>query len=233
MKRALVFQHMDTDDLGRFSGILKEDGVAVETVMLHRGGNIPSLAPFDLLVVLGGAMDVWHEAEHPWLVGEKAAIREWVKTRAKPYLGICLGHQLLADALGGKVGLSQNQELGVYPVKRNGSTHRFFEGVPDDLSVFEWHHCEVQELPEGAVNLASSDNSPVQAMALGEHALGLQFHIEFDMNSVEGWAGVPSYIRAMEKTLGEGSYPRVKEEARAIMPDYDALARRIWKNLKA
>ena len=70
-------------------------------------------------------------------------------------------------------------------------------------------------------------------MAVGEHALGLQFHIEFDMNSVEAWAGVPSYIHAMEKTLGAGSYPRVKEEARAIMPDYDVLARRIWNNLKA
>jgi hypothetical protein len=91
----------------------------------------------------------------------------------------------------------------------------------------------VQELPEGAVNLASSANSAVQAMAVGDNALGLQFHVEFDMDCIEAWQHNPAYIRAMENYLGAGSYPRVKEYARPIMPDYDKLARKIWANLKS
>ena len=76
MKRALVFQHMDTDDLGRFAGLLAADGIATDTVMLHHGHAIPSLAPYDLMVVLGGAMDVWMEDQYPWLRDEKAAIQQ-------------------------------------------------------------------------------------------------------------------------------------------------------------
>lgn len=233
MRRALVFQHMDADHLGRFAHLLRADGITTDTVMLHQGGAIPSLAPYDLLIVLGGAMDVWMEDEHPWLRDEKAAIREWVGSRARPYLGICLGHQLLADAMGGKVGKAATHEIGVHEISRTHETHRLFEGLSARMPVFEWHHCEVQELPGGAVNLASSPTSAVQAMAMGENALGLQFHAEFDMASIEAWAGIPSYITAMERALGPGSYPRVKEQARAMMEDYDRLARRLWENLKA
>lgn len=232
MKRALVFQHMDHDDLGRFAGILRDDNFSIDTIMFHHGDAIPNLQAYDLMIVLGGAMDVWEEQAHPWLIAEKAAIREWVGRHAKPYLGLCLGHQLLADAMGGKVGLAEKDELGVYDVKRNANHHRLFADVPENLKVFEWHHCEVQSLPPQAINLASSENSAIQAMAVGDNAIGLQFHVEFDMGSVERWANVPEYIALMEKRLGVGTYPGVKEQARAIMPDYDALARRIWRNLK-
>ena len=232
MKRALVFQHMDQDHLGRFNGILAEDGVAVDTVMLHKAGTIPSLKSYDYLFVLGGAMDVWEEEAHPWLVTEKAAIREWVQS-ARPYMGICLGHQLLADAMGGKVGMAAEQELGVYDVTRSDADHRFFDGVAPNLTVFEWHHCEVQKLPPEAVNLASSTHSAVQAMAVGDNALGLQFHVEFDMDCIEAWQHNPAYIHAMENYLGPGSYPVVKQKARPIMSEYDKLARRIWANLKS
>ena len=214
MKRALVFQHMDQDHLGRFNGILAEDGVAVDTVMLHKAGTIPSLKSYDYLFVLGGAMDVWEEEAHPWLVTEKAAIREWVQS-ARPYMGICLGHQLLADAMGGKVGMAAEQELGVYDVTRSDADHRFFDGVAPNLTVFEWHHCEVQK------------------MAVGDNALGLQFHVEFDMDCIEAWQHNPAYIHAMENYLGPGSYPVVKQKARPIMSEYDKLARRIWANIKS
>ena len=76
---------------------------------LFEGQAIPSLAPYDFLFVLGGSQDTWQEDEHPWLKDEKEAIREWVMDRAKPYFGVCLGHQLLAAALGGEVALADDE----------------------------------------------------------------------------------------------------------------------------
>ena len=120
IRRALVFQHMDDEPPGLFGDFLRERGAALDTVMLHRGETIPSLAPYDFLLVMGGAMDVWEEEAHPWLAAEKAAIREWALKRNRPYLGICLGLQLLAalerEALARDLGLVERRlhaaELG-------------------------------------------------------------------------------------------------------------------------
>ena len=98
MRAILVFQHMEVAHPGIFREFLRADGIAWQAVRLDRGEPIPDLAAFDALWVMGGAQDVWQEAEHPWLVAEKAAIREAV-SREMPFLGICLGHQLLADDL--------------------------------------------------------------------------------------------------------------------------------------
>ena len=83
MKRALVFQHMDHDHPGRFLDYFAEDGIVPEPVRLFEGQEIPALAPYDFLFVLGGAQDTWQEDQHPWLVAEKQAIREWVVERAQ------------------------------------------------------------------------------------------------------------------------------------------------------
>jgi GMP synthase-like glutamine amidotransferase len=109
----LVFQHSAVEHPGLFREIMRKDGVSWDTVELHAGQSIPPLAGYDALLVLGGAMNVWDEAEHPWLVAEKAAIRSFVNELRRPFLGICLGHQLLADALGGSVGRMPEVEIGI------------------------------------------------------------------------------------------------------------------------
>ena len=112
----LVLQHMDAGHPGIFRDLLRRDGIAWQTVRLDLGEPIPDLAGFAALWVMGGPQDVWEEEEHPWLALEKAAIREAVLARRMPFLGICLGHQLLADALGGRVGKAAAPEIGVYEV---------------------------------------------------------------------------------------------------------------------
>src|SRR6185369_7395324 len=113
--RILVLQHASVEHPGIFREFFRADGYAWDTVELDAGETIPALEPYDFMLVMGGPQDTWQEAEHPWLVAEKAAIRRFVLDMRRPYLGICLGHQLLAAALGGKV-QPGTPEVGVLAV---------------------------------------------------------------------------------------------------------------------
>ncbi|WP_162914092.1 type 1 glutamine amidotransferase [Taklimakanibacter lacteus] len=234
MKKALVLQHMNHDTPGRFLDYFVEDGIEPRSVRLWEGQAIPPLQDYDLMFVLGGAMDVWETGEHSWLEGEKQAIREWVSERAKPYIGLCLGHQLLADALGGEVGLAREGEVGVHEVTVNGQaeSHALFAGLSGTHKVMQWHHAEVKAAPPGASVLASSPRAAIQAIAVDDHALGLQFHAEFSAQTVASWESLPSYIASLDRELGPGAYARVTAEAYPLMPRMSAMTRRIYDNLK-
>jgi GMP synthase-like glutamine amidotransferase len=233
MKRALVFQHMDHDHPGRFLDFFAEDGIIPEPVRLFEGQAIPDLAPYDFLFVLGGSQDTWQEEQHPWLLGEKQAIREWVMERAKPYFGVCLGHQLLAAALGGEVALAEQGEIGVFDVTLNeeAASHRLTQGLEPVHKVMQWHMAEVTRVPEGARVLASSALIPVQALAVGDHAVSTQFHCEFTPQTVLGWSSLPNYLASLERHLGEGAYPRIVEESYPLMPQMARMTRAIYDNL--
>ena len=233
MKRALVFQHMDHDHPGRFLDFFTEDSIVPEMLRLWEGQEIPSLTDYDLMFVLGGKQDVWQEAEYPWLAAEKAAIREWVAERAKPYIGVCLGHQLLAAALGGTVAPADRHEVGVFDVAltEEGRRHRLFAGFPPRSKVMQWHFAEVKQAPGAATVLAQSENAGVQAIAVDHHAIGTQFHCEFTAQTMTGWSSLPSYIESLERHRGEGAYGRPMAEALPLMPAMTDATRRIYDNL--
>jgi GMP synthase-like glutamine amidotransferase len=232
MTRAIAFQHMDDEPPGVFGEFLAGRGASLDVVHLHRGEEIPSLAPYDFMLVMGGSMDVWDETQHPWLIDEKAAIREWAVNYNRPYFGVCLGMQLLAEALGGKVSLAREAEVGVGRIELCGP-HALSAGLPKTFKMMQWHHAEVSVLPDGAEVLARSDVSEVQIMAVGHNLLGTQFHGELTPELVGKWRHIPQYISWLEDSLGAGAYERVRAEASPLMGKMRAVSEAMFNNLVA
>ncbi|OYX06209.1 MAG: hypothetical protein B7Z15_16520 [Rhizobiales bacterium 32-66-8] len=171
--KLLVFQHAPTEHPGSLRDLMRADGMAWDTVHVDAGAAIPSLEGYDALLVLGGPMDVWEEDAHPWLRAEKTAIRDWVAAE-RPFLGICLGHQLLAEAMGGQVGPMPSPEVGVGSVSLTpaGAASPLFSGAPESLTVLQWHGAQVRQRPAGATVLAHNDHCAIQALQVGARALG-------------------------------------------------------------
>lgn len=225
----LVLQHLRVEHSGVFGDLWREAGHREHVIELDEGQPIPSLDGFDLLAVMGGPMDVWQETEHPWLVAEKAAIRRWVVKMQRPYLGICLGHQLLADALGGKVGLMAGPEVGLATVALSAEGRRdpVLAGLADEIETLQWHGAEVARLPDGAIALAANAHCPVQALRAGRHAYGFQFHMEITERTVGDWRRIPEYARSLEQALGPGAADRLAEAVTKQLPAFMKTARHI------
>jgi GMP synthase-like glutamine amidotransferase len=229
--RILVFQHIAVEHPGIFREFLAEDGIEWRPVELDEGEAIPDLSDYDALWVMGGPMDVWEEEAHPWLVTEKAAIREAVAERGLPFLGVCLGHQLLADALGGEVGPG-TAEVGILEVEATeaGRESPFLAGLPETCACLQWHGAEVKQPPAGARILASTAACRVQAMSFRARAFSLQYHVEITATTVDDWSGIPAYAAALDNSLGPGALPGFKAEADAHMAGFNRDARRLYDN---
>ena len=230
--RILCLQHASVEHAGSLRSLVAQDGHELVAVELDEGEALPSLDGFDALWVMGGPMDVWEEDLHPWLIGEKALIREAVLGRSLPFLGLCLGHQLLGEALGGKVGLAKTPEIGVSSVDLTaaGQTSGFFYGVPDRFEVLQWHSAEILELPDGAVPLAHSQACRHQAISYGNHAFSAQFHVEIEPETVKNWAGISAYKEALEKAMGDGAVARLDQECAMKMKQFNEMAARLYAN---
>lgn len=231
MMRVLVFQHISVEHPGIFRDFLVADGGSWDAVELDAGEPIPPFDGYDALWVMGGPMDVWQEREHPWLVGEKHAIREWVSA-GRPFLGVCLGHQLLAVAMGGRVGPGAVPEVGVMTVELTdaGRADPLFRGLPTPKTCLQWHGAAVLALPPGAAVLARSAICPVQAIRVGACAYGLQYHVEATKDTVPEWGCVPEYEAALEAVQGPGALDRFREETAHHLAGLNAAARTLYDN---
>lgn len=233
--RILVFQHLACETPGIFRQFLAEDGIEWDAVELDEGEPVPDMAAYDALWVMGGPMDTWQEDENPWLVPEKQSIRDAVLDRKMPFLGFCLGHQLLADALGGEVGPSAEPEVGIFQIEMTeaGRTSPFMRGLPRHADCLQWHSAEVLKEPDGAEVLASSAACRVQAMSYGGYAFTMQYHVEITASTVSDWAEIPEYRSALENTLGAGALEDLNRGADANMSAFNRDSRLIYDNFMA
>ena len=230
--KILVLQHEEVEHPGIFREFLAEDGHTYDAVELDQGEALPVLDGYDALWVMGGPMDVWQDDLHPWLNEEKAFIREAVENRGLPFLGLCLGHQLLAEALGGVVAPSRVPEIGVLDVQLTeaGATGVIFDGFPEKFACLQWHSAEVTKMPPGAQCLATSPDCVVQAMKWGPRAYSAQFHIEIEPDTVRNWADIPVYSDALEKALGAEGAAKMNADADAHMKAFNTMAERLYIN---
>ena len=147
--RIIILQHIKIEDPGFIKDLMIKDGVELTTIELDEGEKIPAnLSKFDAMFCMGGPMDTWMEKEHPWLVDEKKAIKEFVVDLKKPYLGFCLGCQLLGEVVGGKVVKSNIPEIGMLNISfsNNKNNDALFSKFPEEITSLQWHSYEVQGL---------------------------------------------------------------------------------------
>ncbi len=230
--RLLVFQHIECEHPGILRRFLGDDNIEWTAIELDKGEPIPDLEAFDLLWVMGGPMDVWDVDEHPWLIEEKKAIRQWVNDLQRPYLGLCLGHQLLADALGGTCGPQRPPEIGVMEVELTpqGVADPIFHNMPNTQKCLQWHSVCVAQMPDNAVVLASSDVCRVQAMRVGQWAWSMQYHVELEPDTVSNWGEIPAYRAALEASLGSSALQAIKTECDREMDGFLVNARQLYDN---
>jgi len=227
--RILVLQHIACEPPGEYEDVLRELGAELVRVELDEGETLPDWRGFDALVAMGGPMDTFEEDLHPWLAGEKRAIAE-LAWEGKPFWGVCLGAQLLADALGARVYPGTAPEIGVLPIALTAlaAADPITAGLPKTLPAFHWHSCSF-DLPSGATLLASSQAYPNQVFRAGRRAYGLQCHLEVSTGLVRDWLEVPAYAESLERANGTGAAERMLAELAASESSIRSLARTLFE----
>lgn len=177
-------QHVPFEDLASIADWAQARGHEISVTHLYQDTSLPDVSDLDVLVVLGGPMNVDDEHLFPWLAAEKRLIAQAIQA-GKLVLGICLGSQLIASVLGARVHPNIHKEIGWFPVSltTEGSQSSVLAEFPATFSAFHWHG-DTFELPLEAVHLAQSEACQHQAFSFGRNVLGLQFHLESTIESV-------------------------------------------------
>lgn len=198
----LILKHIEIEGPETIGQFFTEEGFAIKVLDLHKGDRLPEIFDhLDAVISLGGPMNVYEEDKYPFLKEENVFLQGILK-RGIPFMGICLGGQLLAKASGSKVGRSPEKEIGFAPVQLTpaGKKDPLFEGVTGSLDVFQWHE-DMFEVPSAGTLLASSSVCPNQAFRVGKCAYGVQFHIEITDKSIREWSD--EYSQASDRTFAQ------------------------------
>jgi GMP synthase (glutamine-hydrolysing) len=204
MRNLLVLQHVPYEPLGTLNPLLKREGYRIRYVNFGREPDAkPQIDRYNGLVVLGGPMSVTESDRYPHLSHEAEIIADAID-RGMPVLGICLGAQLIAKALGADVRRHDEKEIGWYrlAVTDAAKDDAVFSHFENDDHVFQWHG-DTFEIPAGATHLATTSSCHNQAFRYGDNVYGLQFHLECDEPMIDRWLRVPHHVDEIESTGGK------------------------------
>ncbi|MBM4338499.1 MAG: type 1 glutamine amidotransferase [Deltaproteobacteria bacterium] len=183
----LIIKHAEIEGPGLIGDLLVQGKIPYQMIELYLNTPLPKPEGFSHIVILGGPMNVYEEDQYPFLRNEDIFIKEAIQ-RGRAILGICLGAQLIAKALGAKVFKAPVKEIGWYEVSltRVGSQDPLFSNLPKKFPVFQWHE-DTFEIPRGGQLIATSSPVSHQAFRYGEAAYGLQFHLEVTKEMIRDW----------------------------------------------
>ncbi len=182
--RLHCLQHVSFEDAANIGVWAKERGHALAYTRLYKDEALPAQDEFDWLCIMGGPMNVHEHQKYPWLAREKEFISESI-SKGKVVLGVCLGAQLIANAMGAKVFANNEKEIGWYPVSLtpDAKSTSLFADFPETFMAFHWHG-DTFEIPSGAIHVAGSEACANQAFVYDGRVVGLQFHLEYTPESI-------------------------------------------------
>lgn len=223
--RIISLMHVPFEDAANLGVWAAERGHTVDPVHLYAGQQPPAVEDVEAVFVMGGPMNIYEEAEHPWLKKEKEFLKKCVE-RDKILVGVCLGGQLLADVLGGKVTQNPHKEIGWYEVISTADAQDTFLStvLSKQFWAFHWHG-DTFAIPPGAVHLAQSQACRNQAFLYGRHTLGLQFHLEYTTESIA------SMLDCCSDELSESRYIQTVSEIQKGMRHLHQAKAMLWKIL--
>ena len=235
--KIIILQHIACETPGYIKDLMIKEGVDITTIQLDEGIKIPKdISIYDGMFCMGGPMDTWMEKDYPWLNEEKKRIKEFVIELEKPFLGFCLGCQLLGEVVGGQVIQSPLPEIGMLDVNllEEKKLDVLFSGFPKSIKALQWHSYEISALENNkdVTLLGSSPSTKYQIFKYKNHAYGIQFHIEIKDNTVSDWGCITEYRVALENSLGEGALEIFDSQARKNMYQMNRLATLLYNNFK-
>ncbi len=226
--RILVLQHVACEPPGEYEKVMNERGVELVRIELDEGEPLPDWRDFDGIVAMGGPMDTLEEDRYAWLAPEKQLVASAVGA-GLPFWGVCLGAQLLADALGASVYPGPEPEIGLSAIALApaAAADPVLSGLPNHLPAFHWHSCTF-DLPADAVPLAASPAYENQIFRAGRLAYGVQCHLEVSVGLVRDWLSVPAYSASLEQARGEGAGEVLLAELESAEPQLRSTARKLF-----
>ncbi len=222
----LICKNIETEGPGTIEDYLKKQKIPYTIIDLSKGENIPETSSFHTLIMMGGPMSVNESEIYPYIKEEEKIVREFI-SKGKKILGVCLGAQIMAKALGAKVYVGSQQEIGWYdieltgeglrdPLMRNLALHPRVGDIWKRFKVFHWHG-ETFDIPQGVVRLASSVLYPNQAFRYGKDAYAFQFHIEVRKEMILEWL------------KNEPNFESIEKETNAFFEEYIGRAENFYK----